>query len=115
MAKAYLNIQVDASGLVQTVVRVVISDRPAWQMPDESKYRLWATVDEYEVATFREAKQEIRKRLNRATKSLVAFRGLYELLITEPMPQDVAQYPAPVAGGTCDSAVSVPKTDVGGG
>lgn len=109
MAKVYLNIQVDGRGLAATVVRTVISRKPAWQVPGGTSLdRFWATVDEWEAETFAAANEEMRNRLQRAAKKLPGFRALQSMLAGDT--------PATPAGGTCDSAVPMPRTeDVEGG
>lgn len=82
MAKAYLVIQVDTFNPNPTVVRAVISDRPAGELPGESSERFWATVDECEAETRLDARQGVRERLNRAALRLPSFAALKRLVDT---------------------------------
>lgn len=83
MTKAYLNIQVDTSGTVPTVSKVIISDRPASEEPGEELYFLWATVDTAEAETSELARGKVHEQLRTAAEKMRSFRILHELFHEE--------------------------------
>lgn len=80
MKKAYLNIQVETSGPVPTVVCADLTNVFCASVPGEPNDRFWATVDQCEAETFVDACGELLERVKVASKKLPSFHALLELL-----------------------------------